>query len=686
MKERNDMKGTDKKKLSQKQFWSMLSIITILGLILRIICCYWGYPYQLHPDEQTIVTNAIDMISRHSWEAYVYNRPDQFEIKCCAVIFQIFSYVKYGVSASDVFFSHMMDFYTLARFFTTVWGTLLIPLSALFAGALFSKDKLDSKMVSLLTAVIFAFSYLFVQHSAYATPDITLTFFIVAIAYLSLKYINYGERRDIYFISVLTGIAVSIKYPAAIISLYIAFLVIYKSIHKKRYIDVFKIGFVCICIVIGTIFIIAPNLFTDFGTLLSVFKLEMRSTHVGFDNLGILGNLKYYFETIVDALGWISLVCFVFGLIHLFVSRKKEYFPFLINLLFWGCLSALSLHWVRWGFPMYVGYIIISVSGFVWIWELISEKIQVYWKYLICKNIVVILGVISGTSICLSAIALTVWSTKEDTRVWAMDWCRENGVTTENSIFEAYTPLSVITAGSGPQYSSFILTDKGVKVIEEKAGYQYFVMSSSFKDRYFNEPERYEDIVAIYEGIDTTYDKLLQIEGSNLSYSRNELINIMNQITYLLHNDKLTGNTIYVYNLAPDLVSIHPYYNEDNYLSSNQKVSGELITITENRFLWTIYENEESVSLITQSNALAMNVTGAVFNEGTTVDLCDVNENIAQEWRIERESDDGYVFILTENNMALTYFDGRVILTEYQKSNNQKWHILSENDGEDRTN
>ena len=83
-------KGMKSKMKSNKKYWKIIFFIMCIGAILRIGCCFWGHPYyQLHPDEGTIVNNAIDMLSRHSWEAYVYNRPDQFEIKCCSLIFQI---------------------------------------------------------------------------------------------------------------------------------------------------------------------------------------------------------------------------------------------------------------------------------------------------------------------------------------------------------------------------------------------------------------------------------------------------------------------------------------------------------------------------------------------------------------------------------------------------------------------
>ena len=41
-------------------------LITLGGMGLRLASCFWGYPMALHPDEFTIVDNAIDMLRRHS--------------------------------------------------------------------------------------------------------------------------------------------------------------------------------------------------------------------------------------------------------------------------------------------------------------------------------------------------------------------------------------------------------------------------------------------------------------------------------------------------------------------------------------------------------------------------------------------------------------------------------------------
>ncbi|MBO4836906.1 MAG: hypothetical protein J5564_04355, partial [Clostridia bacterium] len=81
----------------------IIGVITIIGLYLRLVCCNWGNPLQLHPDEPTIVDQTIDMLRRHSWEANVYNRPDHFEIKCNAVLFTVFSKIKYNMPAYEAF-------------------------------------------------------------------------------------------------------------------------------------------------------------------------------------------------------------------------------------------------------------------------------------------------------------------------------------------------------------------------------------------------------------------------------------------------------------------------------------------------------------------------------------------------------------------------------------------------------
>lgn len=637
-----------------------------------MIYCFWGFPYQLHPDEHTIVEKSIDMIARRSWEAYVYNRPDQFEIKCCAIIFQIFSYLKYHVSADVSFSIHKEVFYTIARLYTAFWGTALIPMSALLAGEIFKKDNINTNLIRVITAGIITFSHIFIEHSAYATPDITLTFFVVVIAYYSIKYLE-GSEKKIYFIALFTGVSITIKYPAAIMTLYIALIVILKSIKNKAYKDIVRIGFTCAGIILATIFVIAPNLFTDIGTAYEVFINEARPNHLGADGLGFLGNLKYYYQAIGNALGYVSYISFGLGMVHLIVSRKMQHIALLVHAIYWVILSALSLHWLRWGFPMYIAYILIAASGFAWVHSMVNNIFRTSKKMRWTGNAVIITaGCFSCLSLVLSGAAITVWGMKADSRVYAMEYCKEKKILRENSIFEGYTPLQ--TTIRDPQYSEFELQADGtVRTIEKQAAKEYLVISGSFKGRYEKEPERYKDIVAVYRGIDLTYPVLFQVSGKNIGRSVNEIKNIKYQIEYLRKGHEVTGGSIYIYDLKPQLVRIRAYAGDGSYLMADGDKRGTAVMLAPNEYIWAIYIGANRTSFISKESDLALDVTGENFQDGTNIELWDVTGGSAQDWTIEES--DGYVYLLSKNNMALTHVDGKVILTTYAKNDNQRWII-----------
>lgn len=77
-----------------RQKVSMVWVLTLSFRLRRV-----SYPLLLHPDESATVDYAIDMLSRHSWMAASFDRPDHFEIKCDALLFAIFSRLRYGVPA-----------------------------------------------------------------------------------------------------------------------------------------------------------------------------------------------------------------------------------------------------------------------------------------------------------------------------------------------------------------------------------------------------------------------------------------------------------------------------------------------------------------------------------------------------------------------------------------------------------
>ena len=86
-------------KKSKRRYWYFLIALTVTGFLMRLLGCFWGMPLLLHPDEPATVDYAMEMLSRHSWMAQSFDRPDHFEIKCDALLFAIFSRLRYGVPA-----------------------------------------------------------------------------------------------------------------------------------------------------------------------------------------------------------------------------------------------------------------------------------------------------------------------------------------------------------------------------------------------------------------------------------------------------------------------------------------------------------------------------------------------------------------------------------------------------------
>lgn len=657
-----------KKETKSRRILWILIFVTVLGGILRCIYCFRGYPYQLHPDEHTIVNNAIDMLSRHSWEAYVYNRPDQFEIKCNAFLFHIFSWLHYHVPAYEGFELNSGIFYVIARLYTTLFGTAMIPLMYLTVGKILKKDSISKQNVQLFAAAMIAFSPLFIEHSAYATPDIVLTFFILLTAYISAEYLETGKRWTIYAIALITGICITIKYPAAIVCSYIAFIVIYKCIKdKKGFKEIFVLGMSSILIILAAIFVIAPNLYTDFGNVVSTFITEARPNHIGQDGLGFFGNMRFYFKTILESMGILSGPLFLAGCGFLIKNRKASHFPLLISGIYWVCLSVLSLFWVRWGVPMFLTYIILVSIGLVWIWDLLQKQDK--GRYLV--TIPAVLMALLITNNLVTGIKITKWSTVKDTRIVAMDYCEENGVTAENSIYEGYTPLAP-DAGPGAQFIAFQMEEDGIKPQERYTAKKYLVISSSFKKRYLNEADHYPEIAAVYQEIDKQYPLIYSIDSEDYKASPWEIPNILYGFQYIFAKNGPTGLPIYVYDLEPDYYTIKSY-EDQKYLSANGGEDGAKVMISEETYHWSIYEDEKGQSLISEAANRALDVTDGILEEDTNLQLWTVTGGEAQKWEIQEE--DGFCFLVTKNQLAVTRNGEHISLQPFTGAEEQKWII-----------
>ena len=656
--------GSRKKRIG---IW-FLAVITLGGMGLRLASCFWGYPMALHPDEFTIVDNAIDMLRRHSWLAFVYNRPDQFEIKCNAALFAVASRILFGAPAYEAFETHYMAFYVIARGFTTLFGTAMIPLAAILAGRMV-KDE-NRWGTRLITAFVFAFSPILVEHSAYATPDIVLTFFVLLFAFLAQMYLESGKTKWLWLSVVVTGIGISIKYPAGILCLVIAAMVIYRCIREKTYGKIIRYGVLSVGLLLLTLFIIAPNLFTDFHSVYNTLVFEARPNHLGADGLGWFGNLRFYLNAMILDLEPLALLGAVAGLICVLSKPSARTAVMLIAPVYLACISVLSLHWIQWGIPIYVFYDLLTAIGFSALLAWIQKRSRTqFLKKPASIASMVFIGVL-GLNLFFSAAGLTKNKLVEDTRSVALRYCLENGVNTANSLFEGYTPLSP-NGAAGYRYYAFHMTDGRAFVNEPYATKQYFITSGAYSGRFLAESEQYPDEAEIYRAIPDSFEEVYRVEGAG-SYSRKKYAyeNIPYTLRFLRERYPCTGATIYFYDLNPQYVTIKKSAETENGLAvdDGRTVMGNTLQT------WVVYNRDDGkIVLLCAENNLALGWSP----DGSLITVEPEAEN---ECRFDVADQGAGTALITENG-ALTLEDGKPLLRPFNAGDaNQEWLILpSEN-------
>lgn len=521
-------------------------VIMLIGLGVRLACCFWGYPFRLHPDEGSVVANTIDMLARQSWEANVYSRPDQFEIKSCAFLFQILSRVLYHMSAVEAWTDHQITFYIIARVYTTVLGTAMIPTAAILIYYLFRNAEINIQRVQILSALLIAFSPTLTLHSSYATPDIPLAFLTMLFGVFFVRYIQDGKMTDMILSGIVVGLAVSTKWPGAILCIFIAVMIIFRAVKERKISHIFLYGCLSIILVLSILFVMAPNLFTNIGQTVRDISNEARSEHLGADGLGVFGNIMFYLKIMLQNTGILAIIPSCVGIYWLVKKRRAEYLVIAIGGVWWICMSILSLHWIRWCVPAYGIYFILVAIGITVMSTWLTKVRYIAW---------VVLGVILG-NMCILTLAQTKNVLSTDSRIVAYDYCMANGMTAENSVSEGYTPFTMPFPFS--IWREFQKEDgKLTLTSEEYKDCKYLLVGSHYWYLYEENTEKYEEPLQVYDNLENNYkliyylkaDNIYEGDSDNRDYSIWEIKNIIKSIKYLIRPVTATGFDIYIYDM-----------------------------------------------------------------------------------------------------------------------------------------
>jgi len=470
-----------------------LVLIFLAAFLFRRIGLKFGFPLLTHHDESISLNPVYGMTLERTLHSGDFRRPDKVLYFLNLIWLNLISLIKYGKFLNLTFPEHQLTFYFHARLLIAFMGALT-PVVAYKIGKQFKPD------FSIPTALLFAFFPVYVTHSHYATPDVPITLFTLIIILLCIRYVKEEQNKHIYLAVVLAALNTIEKYPGLLsfsIVIVALFLKVMDNSQEKIVVD-FRQFWKYLSLLTGifliTLYALGPNLFIEYGQTIDAITQEARTRHLGADNLGWAGNILFYLEQFVRESNPLILLFTLAGVIGLIRIKDKSGILLLYGFAYWIIMSKLGLHWVRWALPMYTAPLLLAGEGVAFLWHIPKKKIL---QYLL---ILLFLWAISQQMITSLANSARMGFT--DTRLIALEYCNKNGITSNNAIYEGYTPLF-------PQFYKTIF-DQDPDSQDETI--KYVILSSNMYGRYLYEPDRYVDQVNYYLAIEQNHKLIKEFE------------------------------------------------------------------------------------------------------------------------------------------------------------------------------
>ena len=518
--------------------WLIPLAIFIIALLVRLIGLKFSFPLLTHHDEQYIIDPLIEMSKNKTLDSGYYNRPNQVLYTILFAYLNLVSKLLFHKNFGWAYIENPLFFYFHARLILAFIGSV-IPVLAWKIGKL--NKWID---FSLPAAILTCFYPPFVAHSHVITGDILNTIFSLATILLCLNYLQKEKRIWLILASICVALNTVEKYPG-ILSYGIVLVTIaihaYKPNSQTSRLDLkyaFREILISISIVILAMFIFAPHLFFKLDQVRDILILEGRNTHLGADNLSWLGNMNFYIHVFIDNAGWIVSLFALAGILVTILSKQPAMLLLYFGAGYWVALSKLGLHWERWSLPMMITPLLLAALSMAKLWPVVKHR-------KIMNVLAILFFVIFGGIYALNGLTTSLVLDWPDTRVEALEFLTEKGVTTENSVSEGYTPFY---ARDVKTIFDFVFNDPGE--------IDYVILSSSMYGRFHSEPDRYQYQNTYYNDLRAKATLIAEFTPDKRpSNPKDQAVVLLDYLQNLFNKTKTdykTGPVIQIYQLPSD--------------------------------------------------------------------------------------------------------------------------------------
>lgn len=416
-------------------------LIILFGIFLRLYNLNWGAPFYFHPDERNIASsvsqlNLFSNMNPHffaygSFPIYLYYATGLLENIANQKSLQTLTEVTFGQAI------------LISRLYSSILSILLLFL-------LYKVFYYLSGVKSKFFLAVCATSVGFIQFAHFGTFELWISFLSLLIFYILILYKKNDDKRCLFFLSLLTGILISVKVSSIIFLPLVVFFVSYFVIlqpERKKYklSQIIKKALYLIFISIVFYLITSPFSLLDYESFVSSLKYESAValgdlpvfyTGSFYNTLPVLYHFLFVLPFLANPLITLLLIpSFVFVAIKSLKEKNIYYFTLLLFFVFSFFSQAfLFVKWTRYAVSSLPFIYLIVFIGFYEFTKLLKKRSKIQYKIFMLSSSSLFCAVSIFYSI---AFFLTVLA-KDDTRVTAAIFANKTLSKNSEIISEVY--------------------------------------------------------------------------------------------------------------------------------------------------------------------------------------------------------------------------------------------------------
>ena len=217
-----------------KKHLLLLLILVITGFYLRFYNFNYGLPGFYMSDTQTI-SETMDMgnaLLQGNWSFFA--EPVKYPL-IIPYLLLFANGIIFGIAGLDFFALHQEIPFFIARFFSILAGTAIIPL-AFFTARLLAKRFGSAKpeLAAVISAFFAAFSLLVFQFSRMERPHIILGFFTLLSYFLYLRFAELPSKKNGLWLGIAVGLAAGTLQSGVLAVLFLILPLVFLFVRKKK--------------------------------------------------------------------------------------------------------------------------------------------------------------------------------------------------------------------------------------------------------------------------------------------------------------------------------------------------------------------------------------------------------------------------------------------------------------------